>query len=183
MFDVGPLLDELSWQPWLWNAIRCRTAPGSPHEGASDIWIRYGDITPALRANDWSLVRGPHDAIWYPAWYALPALELVVNILMAETEGKRLGGIWITRIDPGNGIKRHADHGWHAETFKKFYTSLESEPGSEFVCHVGDDEEALNPKAGETWEFDNLKDHSVRNCSPAYRTTLITCIETDRAFG
>lgn len=177
-FDVSVLAAELEAQPELWDVHGWRkNLPGGPHARMSDIWIRY---------NAWHHV-GPsfndeHDSRWYPAYDKLPSLRTIIFPLMAMVRGERLGGVLITRIPPGAGINMHVDRGWHVDYYDKFYVSVQSAPGAKFICHEGGDE-ALEPKPGECWRFDNRKPHSVFNQSAEDRVTLIVCIRTEKYQG
>lgn len=176
--DVRPLVAQLEQQPELWGQVAWRrNIPNGPHAQMTDIWVRYNAIENlGPRFND------EHEAVWYPAYKALPALEPIIGGLVALVEGKRLGGVLITKIPPGAGIARHVDRGWHVETFDKFYVSLKSAPGAKFICYEGG-LEVLEPKVGECWRFDNQLPHSVENQSAEDRITLIVCIETEKFHG
>ena len=68
--DVGPILAELDAQPDLWDQHpERRTAPGSPHVGMTDVWVRaraYSDLQ-TLGA-----FREEHRPVFYSAWHRLP---------------------------------------------------------------------------------------------------------------
>lgn len=171
--DVGPLLDQIDGHPELWDQHPWRRGPNSPHNGMSDIWVRY-NAAERLGAH----FNDEHVPVWYPAWKALPALRPLLFDLMAFVQGEMLCGVLITRVPPGEEIEPHADASWHVEYTEKFYLSLRSEPGARFHC--GD--ESIEPKPGEWWLFDNRKSHWVTNDSEGDRITLIACIRTD-LFG
>jgi hypothetical protein len=176
--DVAPLLAELDAQPKLWNAHTFRkTGEGNPHSCMSDIWIRYNALD-RLNKGDRQVFNNEHVPVWYPAWSALPALRPIVFDLMAVVEGEMIGGVLITRIPPGQIIDPHRDVGWHVEYYEKFYLSLRSSPGADFVCDDAGCVERLNPKPGDIHLFDNRKFHWVENNSNQERITLITCIRT-----
>jgi hypothetical protein len=181
--DVAPLMLQIEAQPELWDAHRMRKdSPGTPHSRMSDIWIRYNDIARFDPTNP-AAFNGEHIPIWYPAWRALPALRPLVLDLMAHVQGEMLGGVLITRIPPGEGIDRHADNSWHVRQYPdKFYLSLQSAPGANFVCSHNGVEETLCPTTGDIWMFDNRKEHWVENKSNVDRITLIVCIRTE-LFG
>lgn len=175
--DVAPLLAELDANPWLWDQhSRRKTAPGTPHAGMSDIWVRYNDDTQARLTGDWTGFNDEHVPVWYPAWEALPSLRPIVFDLMAKVQGEMLGGVLITKIPPGAGIAPHTDSGWHVDYYEKFYLSLKSKPGARFWCDDGGIKEALEPRPGQIWLFDNHKIHWVTNDSDDDRITLIICI-------
>lgn len=176
--NVQPLLNAIDAQPELWDAHRERKeSDGSPHSRMSDIWVRYNDMA---RYKDRESFNAEHVPVWYPAWHALPEMRPIIFGLMAAVEGEMLGGVLITRIPPGGGIAPHVDCGWHVEYYDKFYVSLRSEQGAKFFCDHDGISEALNPKAGDIWRFDNRKNHWVENSSGADRVTLIACIRTDK---
>jgi hypothetical protein len=177
--DVAPLLAQLAANPALWGANSLRKRADSPHLGMDDIWVRYNDVA---RLADPKRFNDEHVPVWYPAWDILPALRPIVFDLMARVQGEMIGGILITRIQPGHGIASHTDEGWHVEYFDKFYLSLKSESGAKFICEA-DEGETLEPKPGEIWRFDNRKSHRVENDSGAERMTLIVCIRTDLFRG
>lgn len=176
--DVAPLAAQLDEHPDLWDANPLRrTAPGTPHGGMADIWVRYNDpknIGP--RFND------EHIPVWYPAWKALPALRPLVFDIMARVQGEMLCGVLITKIPPGDGIKPHIDKGWHAEFTEKLYLSVKNGPGAIFAADDGAWEESIEPKDGDLYLFDNRMEHWVENRSREDRITLIVCVRTD-LFG
>lgn len=178
--DVKPLLAQLDAHPELWDEINMRrTGTGTPHGAMTDIWVRYRDIEPFRMNYDFTGFNDEHFPVWYRAWEVLPALRPIVFNLMSEVDGEMLGGVMITKIPPGCRIERHVDHGWHVDYYKKFYLSIKSDPGSEFICDYGGDVEALNPRPGDVYMFDNRKPHWVTNASSIDRITLICCIRTD----
>lgn len=181
--EIDGVLRELDAHPHLWNAnSRRKTAPGTPHGQMSDIWVRYNDATPYQAQGDWSHFNDEHVPVWYPAWRALPSLQPIVFDLMARVQGEMIGGVLITRIPPGGRIGLHTDDGWHVQYYEKFYLSLRSAPGARFWAEADGVREALEPKPGEIWLFDNRKQHWVENDSGQDRVTCIICIRTEK-FG
>lgn len=181
--DIAPLLEQIGAHPELWDKHTIRkTAPGTPHSGMSDVWVRYNDVAQFEESGDYSKFNDEHIPVWYPAWSALPALRPIIFDLMAKVDGEMLGGVLITRIPSGMGIAPHKDDGWHVQYYDKFYLSLESTPGSSFGCDADNAEEHLTPRPGEIWLFDNRKNHWVENHSGQDRITLIVCIRTEK-FG
>lgn len=170
--DIEPLRNELAAHPELWDARpERRVAPGSPHAGMKDIWVRYNDISRlGPRFND------EHVPANYPAWHTLPAARRICFDLMSLVDGEMLGGVLITRIPPGCGIARHIDTGWHVEYYDKFYVCLQNDPGAEFAC----DDASLTPSVGDVHLFDNRVPHWVVNNSTRDRITLIVCIRTQK---
>lgn len=184
VLDVAPLRVALAAHPDLWDQYSIRkTAPGTPHSGMSDIWVRYNDVAPFEASGDYRKFNDTHVPIWYDAWTKHPdiqaALRPILFGLMAYVEGEMLGGVLITRIPDGCGIDPHTDRGWHVEYYDKFYISLESAPGAEFWCG----EEMINPAVGDVFRFDNRLEHWVTNESGQDRVTLIVCIRTDKYRG
>lgn len=182
--DIAPLLQQLEApdNAHLWNANDERkTRTGTAHAAMSDIWVRYNAIEKLDRRNPGDFNK-EHVPVWYPAWDKLTALHPIIFNLMARVDGEMLGGVLITKIPPGQGLKPHIDTGWHVEHYDKFYLSVKSENGSLFCCEHGGHLEDINPKAGDIWLFDNRKMHWVENNSDADRITVIICIRT-RKFG
>lgn len=185
--DVAPVLAELDAHPELWGQIPYRkTFQGTPHSRMDDVWFHYAD--PARYApGDLKSMMNEHIPIWYPAVKAVPSVRRITMDLMARVEGEAIGLVMITRIPPGAGLDPHIDRGWHCDYHDKFYVSLQSEPGSLF-CTDGrksydvepEPTEALNPRPGECWLFDNHRNHWVVNESPVDRLTLIVCIHTEK---
>ena len=176
-FDVSDLRAQLAAHPELWDQhTRRKEAPGSPHGGMSDIWVRYNDVTPYAVSGDYSRFNDEHVPVWYSAYTALPALRPILISLMARVGGEMLGGVLITRVPPGRGIAPHADKSWHVDYFEKFYISIQGQQGAIFGCAHDGVEEALTPMTGECWLFDNHKKHWVVNDSAEDRITLIVCI-------
>lgn len=177
--DVGALVEQLDAQPDLWNEHSQRlVAPGSPHAGSSDIWIRYrafDELTYPAAYHE------PHFAVNYRAWHALPALRPIVFGLMRHVEAVYLGGILITRIPPGGQILPHDDRGsWHAEYLnRKVYVPLRANEGCVNRC----EEQAETLRVGEAWSFDNLRVHSVENNGDTDRVTLIVCMRVEDGEG
>ncbi|VTU37007.1 aspartyl/asparaginyl beta-hydroxylase domain-containing protein [Variovorax sp. PBL-E5] len=167
--NVEPMRAALAAHPELWNQRTERTAPeGSPHHGLDDIWPRFAD--PATMRED-----GSHDSVWYPAADLLPVREIVFP-LMAGVRGERLGGVLITRIQPGRTCRPHTDPGWHARFYEKFAVQIEAAPEQafHFAGHT------LVTKPGDVYWFDNAYTHWVTNDSQRDRITLIVCIRTER---
>lgn len=180
--DVSALNAQIDAHPELWNSVNYRKAtPGSPHGEMSDIWVRYNDIRPYAALGDYSRMKDAHIPIWYPAWYALPALRPIVFGIMAALEGEMLGAIFITKIPHGCGIAPHQDGGWHVDYYEKVYVALKAAPGAEFhSVHPAGGTETLCPEVGDVHLFDNHQTHWVTNDSGQDRMTLIVCVRTDR---
>lgn len=170
---VAAINDQLAAHPDLWNENAARLGEGGPHEGCSDIWVRYKPKAALTGYRDFD---APHFAEFYPAWYALPALRPVVFGIMALAEATYLGGILITRIPPGGKVKPHADHGWHAETMN-FKVWLPLRASGQCINRCG--AEAVVMRPGELWAFDNAVTHSVENNGDTMRDCLIITMKVE----
>lgn len=170
--DVLPLLLELHRQPHLWNRNDVRLSKAGPHWQSDDIWLRYKDET-ENKKSDYLNFSDPHDGIWYPSYYALPAARKLVFDLMARVEGERIGGIFIYRLAPGKKIFPHVDTGWHVEYYDKFNICLQSNPKAAFVYEDG---EAFSQRQGDVHRFINTKPHSVVNEGTDDHIILIVCL-------
>lgn len=171
--DVAPLVALLDRQPWLWDEhTERRLAPGSPHAGMTDIWIRYR-AREELTTPQAYIER--HTPVWYPAWKALePGLRPIVARVIESEQPRELGGLLITRIPPGGHIGWHDDRGsWHAEHFqRKVYVPLRA--NDRCVNYCAGERAVMRP--GEAWFFDNLLPHAVENGGETERITLIICM-------
>jgi quercetin dioxygenase-like cupin family protein len=152
-----------------------RTAPSSPHWDMTDIWVRYNDIKPYLETGNFDTFGDEHDSVWYEVSYKIPSARKVVFDLMRIVDGERLGGILITKLDPGGRIERHVDKGWHASYYDKFFVPLQIEPEATFGFDDGD----IIAKEGEAWWFDNSNPHWVTNDTKSDRIAMIVCIRTE----
>jgi hypothetical protein len=169
-FNVRPLLHALELHPHLWDQRTERTAPAdSPHHELSDIWARFAD--PETMRED-----GSHDSIWLPPANVLPVREIVFP-LMNMVRGERLGGVLITRIQPGQVCKPHVDPGWHARYYRKFAVQVAADSDQKF--HFKDI--ALVTEPGDLYWFDNSQEHWVTNDGFTDRITMIVCIKTEGA--
>jgi len=168
--DMAPLVSALDANPQFWNQHTQRTEnPASPHHDVSDIFVRYAADPTA---------QGPHESVWYPCASILPIKPLVFDV-MAFVEGERLGGVLITKIPAGKDVKPHIDQGWHASTYRKFCIQVASAPGQKFVV----DDEALEPRPGDLYEFRNEFMHYVINPTDTDRISLIVCVQTSKDFS
>jgi aspartyl/asparaginyl beta-hydroxylase (cupin superfamily) len=114
---------------------------------------------------------GPHTSEWYPVVEHIPSvIRLCLDVLeyVGDTE---LGGVLITRVPPGGGVKPHVDGGWHASRYRKHIVQLKGnkDQGFFFVDH----EVRANP--GQIYAFDNSQLHWVKNDSDSDRVSLIIC--------
>ena len=189
-FNVLPLQIALKRQPKLFGAIDLRRTnylqknanefDESPHVGMKDIWIRYNDITEYINGcKPLSTLNDEHNPIWYPAYYMLPQIRPLIFDLMRLVEGEQLGGIFITKLSPGERIEKHIDTGWHASYYDKYYIPIQNAKGSTFNFESG----IISPIEGDVYWFDNSTPHWVENNSTEDRISLIITIRSDRMSG
>jgi hypothetical protein len=171
--DVSGVNAELEANPELWGANKYRVSgPDSPHHGVPDIWLRW---RPASELTSAAAYREPHFSTFWPAWSLLPSLHPIVRNLSHVVDAVQLGGILITRINPGESVKPHIDGGWHAQHYDfKAYVCLRGNPFS--INWVED--EPFSPREGDCFEFSNKKLHWVTNDGPTPRMTAIICFRT-----
>lgn len=171
-YNVENLAEQLDAQPELWDQHSARVKHDT-FAGTSDIWVRW---RPFEELTDPSKYLEPHFPVFYPAWYRLPALELIVFDLMAREKATHLGGILITRIPAGGLIKPHRDSGWHPEFYRrKVYVPIQT--NDRVVNHCED--ERVTMRRGEAWFFNNLVTHMVENNGDTERRTLIVCMRQE----
>lgn len=178
---VDELRMQIARQPWLWDQHTMRkTLPGTPHRDMSDIWLRY-NAWENFKPEDPCAFGEPHESVWYPAFYALPAVRPLIFDLMAHVQGERLGGVLITKVPPGGKIDAHVDGGWHVDYYSsKYYIQIEGAEGQQFWAEPAQGKrETISPMPGDLWKFDNRVLHGVDNRSNSDRMTLIVCIKRD----
>ena len=166
-YYVTSLLWAIRSHPELWNQHPARTeSPESPHHGLDDIWLRFA-------ASGGKNVGGEeHESIWYPSAEVLGVKPVVQN-LYERFEGKKLGGVLLTRIPPGATCRPHQDLGWHAQEYEKFALQIDSAPGQRFCFEV----EELETQPGDVFWFNNQYLHWVVNPTCYERVTLIVCMK------
>lgn len=153
-----------------------RTFPNSPHSEMTDLWVRYNNINPYIEKGSLEGFDNEHDSIWYPVVDKLPSLKKLIFKLMKEVEGERLGGILITKLEPGGKIHKHTDKGWHAQYYDKFFIPIQIDEHAIFGFNDGD----IHAKEGEAWWFDNSNTHWVTNETEIDRIAMIVCIRTEK---
>jgi len=146
-----------------------RVAYGSPHNGMSDIWVRYN--SPKRKGNEFN---SEHVAEWYPCISRIPEVIDVIADIFNAVGGEILGGVLITKLPAGEKIASHVDSGWHAGFYDKFYVPIQNNEGSVFGFESGD----INAVEGEIYQFDNSVPHWVNNDSDMDRISMIVCIRT-----
>ena len=172
------MLSDLARNPEIWDEFNeRRTAPNSPHQGMTDVWVRArarDELTNPLA------LREAHYPVFYPVWAKLPSMHHVVWTLMAMAKGTHLGNVLITRIPPGGQILPHVDTGWAPEHFdQKFYIVLAGNEAVTNYCGEGDEEEAVVMLPGSIWAFENRVSHRVINNGETDRISLIVTLRSD----
>jgi hypothetical protein len=156
---------------WSENAYRTASTD-SPHHGVPDIWLRFRRKEELISPTSF---REPHLPVFWPAWRMLPSLHPIVRNLSHVVDSVALGGILLTRIEPGESVAEHVDTGWHALYYDtKVYICLAGNPFS--INWVED--EAFSPREGDCFSFSNQKRHRVTNDGPTTRVTAIICFRS-----
>ncbi len=171
--DVLPLLYEIHRQPQLWDRNDVRLSKNGPHWQTHDIWLRYKDETENKEKKDYANFGDPHDGVWYPSYYELPAARRIIFGLMSRVEGERIGGVLVYKIPPGRRIMPHTDTGWHVDYFDKFNVCLQSNPKAAF--HYSESN-FFRQKMGDIHRFVNGKEHWVVNDGDDDHIVLTVCI-------
>lgn len=172
--DVTPLALQLHQHPELWNVHTERLGPNGPHRDSDDIWVRMNDRTEFEKSGNWKHFNDAHDSVWYPAYYALPAVRQLVFDLARRVEAERIGDIMFWRVKPGQQIYPHTDKSWHVGYYDKFNICVNSAPGAAFVYEG----EAIEDRPGDVHRFTNTVDHSVVNNSSQDYIVLCVCLQT-----
>jgi hypothetical protein len=169
--DVAPLVEQIEQHPEVWNTHRMRTEHyGTPHNGVSDIWVRYNDW--ANFDGDVAAFNGPHESVWYPVIAKIPGAWSLARKVRRLSGAAELGGVLITKIPPGGRVEPHIDRGWHAGHYRKFAVQLKGNAQQAFHFEGA----SLSAEPGETYTFDNSQLHWVTNDSDEDRMTLIVCV-------
>lgn len=171
-YAVASLVAQLADHPELWNEHNQRLS--GPHAAVSDIWVRYNAWENYLR--DPATFHDAHVSSWYPCIAKIPAARALVEEVFQRVGGTHLGGVLITRIPPGEQVKPHQDHGWHADVHEKFAVQIKGNQQQAF-CFEGVE---LRPEPGDLYTFDNHYTHWVINDSDEERITLIICLRRNQ---
>ena len=175
-FDPAPLLAEIDAHPELWDQNRERKiGTDNPHREAPDIWIRCHDIEPSRRRGTIRTWNDQAEGIWYPGYYALPAVIPIIFDILRDLWATRLGWVLITKVPPGKEIHAHIDDGWnvkHHDT--KVYAVLQSNP----QCVNWVEDQNVVMKAGECWLFNNQLLHGLRNAGDTDRISMMVTMRT-----
>lgn len=174
-FDVSEAQEQLAAHPELWNEIPLRTeAEWSPHRESDDIWVRYNpkdQIMDSKGNASFDGIAGPHEPNWYACAEKIPAIKDICE-KVRDKAGRKLMGVYVTRVPPGKQIYPHVDWGWHAENTDKFCVQIKGDQKQSF-CFEG---EELRANDGDLYWFFNQKSHWVLNESERERITLIIAI-------
>lgn len=171
--DVLPLLHAITMQPHLWDAHPLRTTfPDSPHREASDILLRFNDLTGESQS-----FFTETETVNLPALLLLPQARPLIFDLMRRVEGERLGRVVLTKLKPGGRIYPHPDEGAYAEYYSRYHILLQNGRGSVFECGG----ESLFMPPGSIWWFNSRVEHSVFNGGSEDRITMIVDIRTFRS--
>jgi len=146
-----------------------RSAYSSPHNGMTDIWVRYNAYD---RFGDG--FNDEHVPVWYPCLRRIPQVLPVVFDIFQFVGGEMLGGVLITKLPAGGKIESHVDSGWHAGYYDKFYVPVKNAEGSVFCFEDG----VIYPEIGSVYWFNNSVPHWVENNSNEDRISMIVCIRT-----
>lgn len=169
-FDVSELAEFLS-DCDLWDKHpQRRIAEGSPHSQMTDIWARYKNPGECIKTGDWSSFIEPHESEWLED---LPQVKEICKMLSIYLDGEALGGVLITKLPAGGAIDPHADSGWHASYYDKYFVPIKNEKGAKFCFDSGE----IEPSAGECYAFRNDVTHWVENNSNEERIAMIICIK------
>ena len=172
--DMGPVISEIEDNDALFGEYRQRVdAVGSPHSQITDIWVRYADIAEMVATNDFSGIANEHDSVWLKE---LPEVKKICFKVMSLVDGERLGGVLITKLKPSGEIFPHSDQGWHSSYYDKFYVPIKNEDNSVFYFEDGE----IDPNIGDVWQFDNSRQHWVKNNSTEDRIAMIICIKQNK---
>ncbi len=171
--DVELLKQQLELNQQLWNQHDLRTTyPESAHKEAHDIWLRFNDFSGYTQIEEYYKAFDDVECIDYPALFELPAAIPLIFNLMHRVQGRRLGRVIITMIEPGKRIYPHIDEGAYADYYDRFHIILQNGEGSIFKC--GNEE--VNMKVGDVYWFDTSAQHEVINNSLEERLSLIVDI-------
>ncbi|MFV2057386.1 MAG: aspartyl/asparaginyl beta-hydroxylase domain-containing protein [Thiohalomonadales bacterium] len=178
--NVKPLLNTLKEHADLFGRIPYRkNAPNSPHSEMTDIWIRFNDVKPFEKSGDFTKLVDEHESVWYEN-EAVPEAKKICSTVMEYCKGSRLGGVLITKLEPGKEISPHTDSGWHADYYDKYYIPIVNKTGSSFYFYDGVID---SPDEGSVWFFDNSFTHWVKNDSDSERIAMIICLKSNNILG
>jgi quercetin dioxygenase-like cupin family protein len=146
-----------------------RISGDSPHRESTDLWVRFNNPDKVLPET----LLLPHDSEWL---CVIPSVVAVVSRLYSYLGGTRLGGVLVTRLEPGKQIYPHVDNGWHASYYDKYFIPVINKPGAKF-CFDGVE---IDPVEGTCYAFRNDVNHWVINESDSVRIALIICVKRDK---
>jgi hypothetical protein len=165
----------------VWNTNTSRTEnPMSPHHGVDDVWVRWATqpITDITK---------PFDIDWYPVAQELPGLIDIVNDLADIVLATRIGGVLITRVQPGKCVRAHNDARldpvkpvvpWNVRSTSKYCIQIAGGQHQAFVTPT----ESIFTEDGDVFWFNNSEIHWVYNAGWTPRISLIVSLETPRGI-
>ena len=106
------------------------------------------------------------------AYASFPEVRELVDQLMSNVHGERLGRVIINRIPAGASIEPHPDTESHANYWDRFHIVIETNPFVKFYCEA----EWVHMQAGSVWWFNNKLIHSVHNAGESDRTHIVVDI-------
>lgn len=161
---VAALNAAIGRQPELWAEITDRQSyDGSAHRATETIFLRW------CKGQTLEAAFTEIPAIDYPATVKLPGAYSLIQEAMKKIGSTELGRVLIVSLKPKGMITAHVDEGAYADHYERFHLVLEAEVGNCFFC----DDEMVEMKPGELWNFDHKKSHWVWNDSDNPRVHLI----------
>ncbi|WOF74132.1 aspartyl/asparaginyl beta-hydroxylase domain-containing protein [Parvibaculaceae bacterium PLY_AMNH_Bact1] len=173
--QVAELGSEIEANNHLWGEQSARVMPGSPHEGSTDIWVRFRDLDQFIdeHGSDMSAFCDEHESVWLAPALQLPAAKRISDLVLKLVGGSSLGGVLLTKLEPGGRVLPHIDSGWHADVHEKYYVAVKVRPGARFCWEDGQ----IAASDGDVWRFRNDRLHWVENDSDEERIAMIVCVK------
>ena len=182
-FNVMPLQIALRRQPALFGKYKERCLGESPHRESDDIWVRYNSYDSVTNADapldSEHPANGPHRSVWYPVYYQLPQIRLLIFDLMSLVEGEELGTVLLVKLEPGQQVYPHTDSGWSANYFEKYFIPIQTSAGAVFNFPDG----VISPELGHVYWFNNSILHSYTNNTRDDVIMLIVTVRSDKVQG
>lgn len=137
-------------------------APNSPHKDTRTVYLKMCEISEEAVFNSVeSLVR--------PILVDSPMVQEVILDCMSEVGACVLGRVMLVNLKAGGIITEHKDEGEYAAMFRRYHLPLITNPN----CHFYSQGEGYVLKAGNLYELENKKEHSVLNYGDTARVHLI----------
>lgn len=198
--DIGPtleLLASLGEDAWQTNRLRQDLLAASPHRGTTrsillkynwlpyqqpwgirtmrelvEQWCRQEDIDPAPLTPDIEQETDQGHVNVFPQWAAFrDIVGPLVDQTTAYLDAPRgiATRIAIVEMAPGGKIAPHVDGQAHAAAAHRLHIPLIAPPGVEYKI----DGKKFKMQPGYAYDFNNRKQHSVRNRSPRPRVNIL----------